>query len=35
MIIAAPGFPTLTMGSMGPEVIDVAVILNAFRAAEG
>ena len=33
MIFAAAGFLTPTMGALGQEVIDVAVILNALRAA--
>ena len=33
MIFAATGFLTPTMGALGQEVIDVAVILNALRAA--
>lgn len=35
MIVAALGFLTPTMGALGQEVIDVAVILNALRAARG
>jgi heavy metal translocating P-type ATPase len=33
MIVAALGFLSPTMGALGQEVIDVAVILNALRAA--
>jgi heavy metal translocating P-type ATPase len=33
MVFAAAGFLTPTMGALGQEVIDVAVILNALRAA--
>lgn len=35
MVIAALGYLTPTMGALGQEVIDVAVILNALRAARG
>ena len=35
MVVAALGFLTPTMGALGQEVIDVAVILNALRAARG
>jgi P-type E1-E2 ATPase len=35
MIVAALGFLSPTMGALGQEVIDVAVILNALRAARG
>ena len=35
MIFAALGFLSPTMGALGQEVIDVAVILNALRAARG
>lgn len=35
MIFAALGLLTPTMGALGQEVIDVAVILNALRAARG
>ncbi|MES3032453.1 MAG: heavy metal translocating P-type ATPase [Gemmatimonadota bacterium] len=35
MLFAAGGFLTPTMGALGQEVIDVAVILNALRAARG
>ncbi len=35
MIIASLGYLTPTMGALGQEVIDVAVILNALRAARG
>ena len=33
MLVAAGGYLTPTMGALGQEVIDVAVILNALRAA--
>ena len=35
MLLAALGLLTPTMGALGQEVIDVAVILNALRAAAG
>ena len=35
MIFASTGFLTPTMGAVGQEVIDVAVILNALRASRG
>ena len=35
MLFAAAGFLTPTMGALGQEVIEVAVILNALRAARG
>jgi len=35
MVVAALGYLTPTMGALGQEVIDVAVILNALRAARG
>jgi len=35
MVIAALGYLTPTMGALGQEVIDVAVILNALRASRG
>lgn len=35
MLLAAWGLLTPTMGALGQEVIDVAVILNALRAARG
>ncbi len=35
MIFAALGYLSPTMGALGQEVIDVAVILNALRAARG
>lgn len=35
MVFAALGYLTPTMGALGQEVIDVAVILNALRAARG
>ena len=35
MVFAAGGFLTPTMSALGQEVIDVAVILNALRAARG
>ncbi len=35
MIVAALGYLSPTMGALGQEVIDVAVILNALRAARG
>ena len=35
MVFAALGYLTPTMGALGQEVIDVAVILNALRAATG
>ncbi|HYW49446.1 MAG TPA: heavy metal translocating P-type ATPase, partial [Gemmatimonadaceae bacterium] len=35
MVAAALGYLTPTMGALGQEVIDVAVIVNALRAARG
>jgi len=35
MVFAAAGFLTPTMGALGQEAIDVAVILNALRASRG
>ena len=35
LVFAALGYLTPTMGALGQEVIDVAVILNALRAASG
>ncbi len=35
MVFAALGYLSPTMGALGQEVIDVAVILNALRAARG